>query len=142
MQKLLNPKCKGFSKTWTRYIHSTFSFSKIHAKDPSTNSLNPKLLLYQLPQHSGPWQISFLRPTAKTPYPPYPQIPQSKPTIHTIPTNQQRSPSSKMQTTNHHRDLLPQTHDRASKESKPTIPTIPTNQHISPSSNPWQRPLP
>ena len=65
-----------------------------------------------------PTEIYFLRPTAKS-----------------------TSPSSKMQTTNHRRDLLPQTHDRASKESKPTIPTIPTNQHISPSSGPRQRPL-
>ncbi|KAK7854605.1 hypothetical protein CFP56_031462 [Quercus suber] len=47
-----------------------------------------------------------------------------------------------MKTTNHCRDLLPQTHDRASKESKPTIPTFPTNQHISSSSDPRQRPLP
>ncbi|KAF3965626.1 hypothetical protein CMV_010206 [Castanea mollissima] len=52
------------------------------------------------------------------------------------------SPSSKMQTTNHRRDLLPQTHDRAFKESKPTVPTIPTNQHISPSSDPQLRPQP
>ena len=84
-------KCKSFSKTRTRYIHFAFSFSRIHARAPSTNSLNPKLLLFQLPQCSDARQISFLRPTAKRPYSPYPQIPQSKPTI---PTNQQRSPSS------------------------------------------------
>ena len=87
---------------------------KTHKCKSFSKTLN---LIYTLPSLS-PTEIYFLKPTTKS-----------------------TSPSSKMQTTNHRRDLLPQTHDRASKESKPTIPTIATNQHISPSSDPRQRPL-
>ena len=83
-----------------------FEFSS----DPPTIPTNSSIKTHHTHE---PTEISFLRPTTKT-----------------------TSPSSKMQTTNHYRDLLPQTHDKASKKSKPTIPTIPTNQHISPSSDP------
>ena len=94
----------------------TSNFPQTHGKDTiPTIPIDSSIKTHHTHK---PTEIYFLRPTTKSTF-----------------------PSSKMQTTNHLRDLLPQTHDRASKESKPTIPTIPTNQHISPSSDPRQRPL-